>query len=375
MITRLFIDNYRCFVNFEFKPESLCLLVGDNGVGKSSVLEVVELLRDFIGGHISIKAFNSDTLTRWQSLLLQSFTMEVRISERLYVYDLVIEHEPQRGQRRVIRETLILDGSPLYLAQLDNAQLKAQLFKDNYSKGPEVSFDWTRSGIGFLQAGPENTYLCEFREFVGHIMVVGYLNPDPRLMVAASDEESGAISRHGENFVSWYRAVALEHPAAVAELTLALRDILPGFSALALPESGDKRVLKAQFQPPDKSNKARYVSFAFNELSDGQRCLIILYALLHVYRVKPGVLLFDEPDNFIALREIQPWLALLEDICEETGVSAQVLIASHNPELINYLGTARARKLERPTGGAVRVAAFNAVEGLSPAETIARGWD
>jgi len=375
MITRLFIDNYRCFVNFELKPESLCLLVGDNGVGKSSVFDVVELLRDFIKGQISIKAFNSDTLTRWQSLLLQSFTMELRINERQYVYDLVIEHEPQRSQRRVIRESLLLDGNPLYLAQLDNAQLKAQLFKDDYSKGPEISFDWTRSGIGFLQAGADNTYLCEFRDFVGRIMVVGILNPDPRLMVAASDDESDSLGRHGESFVSWYRAVALEYPAAVADLTQTLRDLFPGFSALALPESGDKRVLKAQFQPPEKTGKSRYDEFAFNELSDGQRCLIILYALLHVYREKPGVLLLDEPDNFIALREIQPWLALLEEIREETGTSAQALIASHNPELINYLGTARALKIERPTGGAARVNVFKAVEGLSPAETVARGWD
>jgi len=375
MITRLFIDNYRCFVNFEFKPESLCLLVGDNGVGKSSILDVIELLRDFIGGQISIKAFGSDTLTRWQSLLLQSFTMEVRINARKYIYDLVIEHEPQRGQRRVNRESLVLDGKPLYLAQLDNAQLKAQLFKDNHSKGPVVFLDWTRSGIGVLQAGPENTNLCEFRDFIRRIIVVGFLNPDPRLMVAASDDEANALGRHGESFVSWYRSVALEYPAAVADLTQTLRELFPGFSALTLPESGDKRVLKAQFRPPEKAGKSRYDEFAFNELSDGQRCLIILYALLYVYREKPGMLLLDEPDNFIALREIQPWLALLEEICEEAGASSQALVASHNPELINYLGAARSLKMERPTGGGARISEFQAVDGLSPAETVARGWD
>jgi len=375
MLTKLYIDNYRCFVNFEFNPESLCLVVGDNGVGKSSIFDVVELLRDFIGGHISIKAFGSDTLTRWQSLLLQTFIMEVRISERNYLYELVIEHEPQRGQRRVSKERLLLDGQPLYVAQLDKAQFKAQLFRDDHSKGPEISFDWTRSGIGILQAGPENKHLCEFREFVARMMVVGFLNPDPRLMLSVSDDESDVLGRHGESFVSWYRAIALEFPGAVADLMQTLRELFPGFSALALPESGDKRVLKAQFQPPENEKKSRYNEYFFNELSDGQRCLIILYALLHVYREKPCVLLLDEPDNFIALREIQPWLALLEEICDETGTSAQALIASHNPELINYLGAARALKLERLNSGAARIASLQSVDGLPLAEIVARGWD
>lgn len=373
MLTKLYIDNYRCFVNFTFIPGSLALLVGDSGVGKSSILDAIELLRDFIGGQVSVKAFGSDTLTRWQSVLDQTFSMEIQINQKNYLYKLVIEHQPQRGQRRVGEETLLLNGQPLYTAKLDNRQLVSQLYKDDHSKGPEVSFDWTRSGIGILQAGPDNTYLCEFREFIERIMVVGFLNPDPRLMPTVSDDETDNLGRHGENFVSWYRAMALEFPGAIADLTTTIRNIFPGFSGLSLPESGDKRVLKAQFVPPENTAKSRYNEFIFNELSDGQRCLIILYALLYFYREQPGVLLFDEPDNFIALREIQPWLAMLEEICEETG--AQALIVSHNPELINYLGMAHALKLERPKGGQAIIGTFQAVEGLSPAETLARGWE
>lgn len=371
MLTKLYIDNYRCFVNFEFKPESLCLMVGDNGVGKSSIFDVIELLRDFIGGHTSVKAFATNTLTRWQSLSQQAFAMELQIRGETYLYELVLEHEAQRGQCRVHQERLLLNGKSLYSSQMG----KAQLYKDDHSKGPEISLDWTRSGIGILQAGPDNTHLCEFREFVGRIIVVGYLNPDTRLMSAVSDDESDTLGRHGENFVSWYRAMALEYPAAVADLMQALRELFPGFSALSLPESGDKRILKAQFRPPEKHNKSRYNEFSFNELSDGQRCLTVLYALLHVYRENPGILLLDEPDNFVALREIQPWLALLEEICDGIGNEAQALIASHNTELINYLGAARILKLERPNGGVVRINRFESVEGLSPAETLARGWE
>lgn len=47
MLTRLYCDNYKCLVNFEFRPEATQLLMGRNGAGKSTVFEVLELIRDF----------------------------------------------------------------------------------------------------------------------------------------------------------------------------------------------------------------------------------------------------------------------------------------------------------------------------------------
>ena len=45
MITRIYIDNYKCFVNFEYQPGHLQLLMGSNGTGKSAVFDVLETLR------------------------------------------------------------------------------------------------------------------------------------------------------------------------------------------------------------------------------------------------------------------------------------------------------------------------------------------
>ncbi|MGH9763844.1 MAG: AAA family ATPase [Blastocatellia bacterium] len=36
MITRVYIDNFRCFSNFEVKPDRVNLLIGGNGAGKST---------------------------------------------------------------------------------------------------------------------------------------------------------------------------------------------------------------------------------------------------------------------------------------------------------------------------------------------------
>ncbi len=36
MIKRLYVDNYKCLVNFELPLQDLTLLLGPNGVGKTS---------------------------------------------------------------------------------------------------------------------------------------------------------------------------------------------------------------------------------------------------------------------------------------------------------------------------------------------------
>ena len=44
MLTRLYLDNFRCFENFEYKPARRELILGRNGSGKSSLFEALFLL-------------------------------------------------------------------------------------------------------------------------------------------------------------------------------------------------------------------------------------------------------------------------------------------------------------------------------------------
>ncbi len=41
MITRVYIDNFRCFTNFEVRPDRMNLLIGSNGAGKSTFVEAL----------------------------------------------------------------------------------------------------------------------------------------------------------------------------------------------------------------------------------------------------------------------------------------------------------------------------------------------
>ena len=46
MITRLYVNNFRCLVNFKAEFDSFAVLCGPNGAGKSSVFDALRLLRN-----------------------------------------------------------------------------------------------------------------------------------------------------------------------------------------------------------------------------------------------------------------------------------------------------------------------------------------
>ncbi len=73
-----------------------------------------------------------------------------------------------------------------------------------------------------------------------------------------------------------------------------------------------------------------------------------MYAALYGMLGPQSLLCFDEPDNFVSLPEVQPWLQALRDLLEQRG--GQAIVISHHPEVIDYLATDSAWRFERPAG-------------------------
>ena len=107
----------------------------------------------------------------------------------------------------------------------------------------------------------------------------------------------------------------------------------------------------------------------FNELSDGQRSLIFLYAILHFLLARGNTVILDEPDNFISLREIQPWLMAVDNALEHSA--GQILNGRSNRVELRSLGlNGRARfwiGRSNPRGRG------NPLEDLASLQSVRRG--
>jgi ATPase subunit of ABC transporter with duplicated ATPase domains len=124
----------------------------------------------------------------------------------------------------------------------------------------------------------------------------------------------------------------------------------------------------------DFSRSAEPLKLRFLELSDGQRALILLYAVLYFLLQEGRTVFIDEPDNFVSLDEIQPWLLSATDMVDSG--SGQLVVVSHHPEIFNQWAISHGLVTERDGCGPVRVRPYSPPAGLplTPAESVARGW-
>lgn len=368
MIQRLYVDNYKCLVNFEVQLNELTLLLGPNGSGKSSVLDVVYALRQLLSGVAKLtdaEILPSRTLTRWQTRPIQVFELDVELEGETLTYRLELEHDRGRRLARVQKERLSATGGPLF----DFAGGEVQLYRDDHTPGPTFRSDWTESALARVQPTSSNPRLTHFLEFMRKILVCGLY---PRRFAAEAASEDPLLERDGGNFAAWYRHVFQERQDLVPGYVEALREVLDGFQGIRLEKVGeDTRAFRAVFEQDGERFELR-----LDELSDGERALVALYALVHVTAGQGYTLFLDEPDNYVALAELQPWLRALDDACGEA--LPQTVIASHHPELIDYLGGERGLLFARESSGVVRARPLKpdaAESGLKLSELVARGWE
>src|SRR5205823_178048 len=86
-----------------------------------------------------------------------------------------------------------------------------------------------------------------------------------------------------ENLARWYRHLLQAYPVDNVRFLESMKDSLAGFQALrfSTDEYGTRK-LRADFTAPESKG----VTYAISELSEGQRCLLALYMILHFLLAK-----------------------------------------------------------------------------------------
>lgn len=358
MLTRLSIENFRSLEAFEFRPPSgMSVLIGVNGSGKSSIGVVLDAVRRLLVDAAPVKeCFTSDMLCRWSGNHAIRVELDFEGEQGAFQYELEIMFDSHSMTPSITRERVSHASKVLYEFEFSVGRL--------LGAAPAVQFPFAadRSYLGIVEEQTARTTLMGFPELVRRMRTYKL---EPSLALARAASEQPFLSRNGSNFSSWFRWFAQNRLDRVRGYFSALETVLPGFLALRAEDAGSSvKELKILMKGPRGQ-----LTYSVDELSDGQRQLLMLYLILHA--VEPGdVLLLDEPDNFISIDEVQPWLAELELALEQTG--AQALIVSHGSEAMDYLASRNAFIFERPSGGATTVRPHDALDGR-PSEVVLFG--
>ncbi len=371
MLTRLYVDNYKRLVNFDYRPGQIQLLMGGNGSGKSSVFEVLAGLRELlIEGEAPPRVFPRSTITRWLNSPLQTFGLEVTLGNDTFRYELKLNH---RGSTPFVEsESLGVQSGPIYSYEKG----KVTRFDDKHEQLHQYDYGNSQPLFKDIPVSPAARRIGVLRKWLAALVCVNIAVP---LIEARSEASTDHPDLNLRRFVGWYHHFALAMPETISAIRVDLAQAIPGLDALSLPDLGkNRRVLRARFLPPPSPDQPidadEALEFDFDELSSGQRALIVLFTLLHCGLRKGTTVCIDEPDNYIALPEIQPWLMALQD--RVVDQKAQALIISHHPELLNQLAAKHGQVFVIRGSGGVTVEPYKGGgTGLPPAEEVASGWD
>jgi len=362
MLKRLYIDNFRCFVNFEFRPERRQLLLGANGSGKSSLLDAILFVKWFIQGEEN--DFTQKTRTRWDPRPHQVIELEVELEGTIFLYRLEIHYSPEEQLPSVNVEKLMVSGTPVF--EFTNGTVR--FFTQDGGQVSNLKWKTTESALRLAQQS--NTQVGRFLDWLDTVHCF-QIDPYPGEMEERADTEDFLPEYDLRNLAHWYRHLLLVDPEGNASFLSALKESLNNFQTLRFSQEDDGvRKLRADFLAQGKK-----ITLSLSELSEGQRMLIGLYMVLHFVIAKGHAVILDEPDNFVSLREIQPWLLAAEAAVEDQ--KGQLILISHHPEILNQWSQDCGLRFFREENGHVRTEKFKTdPDGLLlPSELIARGWE
>ena len=372
MLKSLYVHNYRAVVNFSLELKPLTLLVGSNGSGKTTVLDVLAAIRALVDGGTIGELLPPSTLPRWLTgdgqrfdPASQKFELCVNGMDGVFKYLLTVEQRDRSPRTRIKSEQLLFNERPVFKF----ADGQVQLYRDDHSAGPEYGYDWHRSGLTTILPRHDNTRLTWLKEWLGKVMCVRVDAP----RVGGRAEDSAAWPRRDlSNFAAWYREESPANSSCTVAFLAALKEVIGGLDGLDLKPAGQGVYLLVATLM-GKDNKR--FSLGIEELSDGQRSLVVLYALLHFGLRLGRTVCIDEPENFVALEEIQPWLMEVADQVSDS--KCQAILISHHPELLNQLAMDHGILFTREGSDPVRTQPFadTPESALTPAERIARGWE
>ena len=224
-----------------------------------------------------------------------------------------------------------------------------------------------RAALASIQPKGPLSDLEKLQEAMAKLLI---LRPNPRGMERESKAESRRPDLYLTGLTSWYRSLQQDFDWTKALHDL-LQDVWPDFKSLKLVDVGlNTKALQLRF---DGTNGGNSGALFFDQLSDGEKALIGLYMVRAALATgATQTVLIDEPDNYVGLPELQPWVLSLRELLDDEH---QAILISHHPEILTSAGEANGRYLWRDNHTSpTRIGPLNVPEGLNPGEAIARGW-
>ena len=321
MIDRLYVQNFRCLesVTFEFAGQSSILIIGKNGVGKSSARQSLALLQQICRGTnatgrlLSVSDFSQQLVDR-----PMRFEVDLTLDGKRFQYVVAFEWPAGFEEPRILDENMAVDGQSIFARHHSDVTL---------ASGSKFGLSWHVCALPVIEERQGSRTIQALKAYLAGMILVA---PTPALMTGYAAEPSGSLEHDASNFAACLRALLGQKPAAYGAFDRYVKDVMPDFSSIEnVDRGGSGTQLVVRFDSPDST---RSLSLEFDSLSDGEKCFFLSAYVIASNSVGPPVVcLWDEPDNHLALSEVGQLVMALRKM---TGKGGQFIATTHHPETI-----------------------------------------
>jgi ABC-type branched-subunit amino acid transport system ATPase component len=147
---------------------SSVLLIGKNGVGKTTVGRALEILQKIARGKNRVgELVKRQDLTRGREGNPIRFEIEVELEKKVYGYTIAFELPQDFKEFRVLDEKLTVGGSPIYT----RAAAKVHLAASGPEKEADFGVDWHLVALPIIQRKSKDDLLV-FKQWLAQMLVL-----------------------------------------------------------------------------------------------------------------------------------------------------------------------------------------------------------
>jgi len=320
------IKGYRPFEDMLIRLKPLQILVGANGVGKSSLFEFLRFLRDachqeippeIVSGAIGQQIFHKPGPDKF------SWSAEVDLNQSV---PLRYEGELMGpvGVNRIISERAFMEPQEgvFGFTFLDFTNGKGFVMDPEDKGFKRKEWDLKKTNQLGLRAATDPTLVTLFslREFVRGWRFYNSFNiNNEKIRKSAPTSQDPVLHEDAGNLSAVLFNLMTEHPESFDELKSVIKAAIPGFRDLNVKARGGPGEVIAFWQ-----EKAMDTDLSLADLSDGT-LRFIAWATLCVMPSPPTLICIDEPDQGVHPRT----LPILAGLFEKASQRTQVILATH----------------------------------------------
>jgi predicted ATPase len=339
MIKNMYIDNFKAFndFNIDFKP--LTVLIGGNGSGKSTVLQVIDLLCNIvkvdIDSYIYSRGWEPSDLksqlsssSKRQITLRTTFELNIKDEQELLVWEVVFNSNKTENKLFFIAEkvyskknnNIFLRYSSRNIERFNKQEQKNELLPNidltaSFMKNIDIEKDKDKY--------PE---LCEIKRFLTQSDSFELLSTE-KIRKRSSRGKTNDIGLGGEKLASFIHGLNAEQKL---ELKNRLKKYVPFIENVDTIAKGKPGWLEMSIYENFNSNFTKVKSIY---QSDGILRIIAIASIAEIEKGL-GVVLLDEIED-----GINPYLAssLVNDLKEiSNNEKRQIIVTTHSTVILDY---------------------------------------